>query len=157
MTTGPEGGQAYVNEIMRREADEAQAAAAARARPVSRARRSRTVALALFPIVVLISGWNVYRLTHRVPAATTAEETATARFAIYLVASALDAFQAERGALPPDLATIGAEDEGVEYARTETGYQLRAAVADSVFTYRSGESLEPFRRSYGSLQRGSPP
>jgi hypothetical protein len=157
MTTGQEGGQAYVKEIMRREVEEAQAAAAARARPAARARRGRTVALALAPLVVLLSGWNVYRLTHRAAAATTAEELATGRFAIYLVASGVDAFRAERGALPADLAAIGAEDEGVEYARTETGYQLRAAVGDSVFTYRSGESLEPFRGSYTSLQRRSPP
>jgi len=156
MTTGPGGGQGYVKEIMRREAEEAQAAAAARARPAARARRSRTVALALAPLVVLLSGWNLYRWTHRAPAATTAEEIATGRFAIYLVASGVDAFRAERGELPPDLAAIGAEDEGVEYARTETGYQLRAAVGDSVFTYRSGESLEPFRGSYTALQRGSP-
>lgn len=142
-----EGGERYVREIMRREAEEAKAAAA-RAQAVPPASRSRRLLPVLLLAAAVLTGWNVYRATHRPPVVTAAEEAVTARFAIYLVGSALEAYRAERGALPPDLATIDAEGDGVEYTLTEGGYLLRSVAGDSVFLYRAGEPLEPFGQAY---------
>lgn len=141
----------YAREILRREAADAEARAAARVEPARRTSRG-TLLIGLLVVATVLTAWNVSRSSRSPAVVSVAEEAAAARFAIYLVASAVERYRVDSGAWPANLRTIGLDEEGVEYSRSPAGYTLRGAGGDSVFTYRSGDSLELFRRAYAALQ-----
>lgn len=70
---------------------------------------------------------------------------------IYLTALALNAEWEETGAYPPDLETLGMDEEGIQYTLGSQGYSLVAEREGVRIEYRSGEELEPFRAAFERL------
>ncbi len=70
---------------------------------------------------------------------------------IYVTALALDAEFTDTGAYPPDLETIGMDEEGLAYSRVAEGYTLVASEGEVTVAYESGENLEPFRQAFEAL------
>lgn len=75
----------------------------------------------------------------------------TLQEAIYLTALALEAEREATEAYPPDLATIGMDEEGLRYERQSDSYVLVAEEDGVRIEYHAGEDLEPFRAAFENL------
>ena len=139
----------YVDEIMKREAEEA----AARPPPT----RSRSWVPILGPLLAIFAGlvgWNVYRAVREVEVFPPAQEQAADLFTIYLIQQSIQSYHDSTGELPPNLAVLGADDEGVEYTVRDTAYMLTIATDSMPVSYRSGEDVSPFEAAYEQLTQG---
>jgi hypothetical protein len=143
----------YVARILQHDAEDAAARAAARKRRPRR-RWGASGLVGLVPVLVLLTAWNVYRGIREPAVATPAEELATARFTLYLVAQELEAHRREHGALPATLDAINADEERITYARRGPEYTLTAQVAGQTLTYRSGADPLPFWSAAEELPQG---
>lgn len=132
----------------------ADAQARARAEALEKAgkarRRSKLHPVVPFLLLVPLNGILLYNLTRPlnpppVPAEISLKET------VYFTALALNAEYEESGAYPPNLETIGMDEEGLQYSETVDGYVLTASEDSVRVHYRSGEDLEPFRVAFESL------
>ncbi|MFH1764614.1 MAG: hypothetical protein ABIF09_10520 [Gemmatimonadota bacterium] len=70
---------------------------------------------------------------------------------IYVTALALDAEAKDSGGYPPDLETIGMNEEGLTYTRDSDGYTLIAEEEGTRVEFRSGDDMEPFRAAFEAL------
>jgi hypothetical protein len=150
-TPPPEAPQTYVDAIMRREAE----TAAAKPAPEPRRKSRAGWLLVTVPILLALTAWNVLRMRAEPESLSAPEQVAATRFAVYLVAQGIEAYRDSAGTLPPTLAALGADDMGVEYARTDSTYTLRATVAGEVVRYRSGEDLRPFAQAWSAARGGT--
>jgi len=139
----------YVTEIMERDAEEA-------ARPAPRVkRRSWVPALAvLLPVFILLTAWNVFRMSRDPEVFPAGLEHDAARFVIYLVAQEIESYMDSATALPASLEEIGLEEDDVEYVRSGSTYTLATYVGSTQITYRSGEDLDPLWNAFDRLQGG---
>ena len=80
-----------------------------------------------------------------VPVKTFLQET------IYVTALALDAEMEETGAYPPDLESIGMDEEGLSYSLSSGSYTLVASEAGITVQFQSGDDMEPYRSAFESL------
>lgn len=80
-----------------------------------------------------------------VPVETSLKET------IYVTALALDAEMEATGAYPPDLESIGMDEEGLSYTPSSGTYTLVAAEAGITVQFQSGDDMEPYRNAFESL------
>lgn len=143
-----EARESYVDEIMRREAEEV----AARPSPT----RPRSWVPVLVPLLVILAGllgWNIHRAVRELEVFTPEEEHAAELFTIYLVQQAIESYRDSTGSLPQNLAVLGAEDEGVNYVVNDTAYALRINESSAPISYRSGQDVSPFEAAYERLMR----
>ena len=80
-----------------------------------------------------------------VPVRTSLQET------IYVTALALNAEMEATGSFPPDLETLGLDDETLVYAPDSDGYTLVAEAEGVQVEYHHGEDLGPYREAFESL------
>ena len=73
------------------------------------------------------------------------------RVAIYVAVLALEDQVKTTGTYPPDLETIGMDQEGLTYTRGSGGYTLIAEEEGARVEYRSGDDMEPFRAAFEAL------
>lgn len=140
-----EARRSYVEEIMAREAEEA-------ARPPPARRRSRIPILV--PLLVILAGlvsWNIHRAVREVEVFPPAEVRAADLFTIYLIQQAIQSYRDSTGQLPPDLAVLGVDDEGVNYTVRDRTYVLSIANDSLPISYRSGQDVSPFETAYERL------
>jgi len=93
---------------------------------------------------------NVYEATFSYQVYSDLRETHL-RETIYVTVLALDAEGKTTGSYPPDLETIGMDEEGLTYTRGSDGYTLIAEGEGIRVEYRSGDEIEPFRAAFEAL------
>ncbi len=144
-----EARESYVDEIMRREAEER----AARP-PPTRSRSWVPILVPLFAIFAGLVGWNIYRAVREVEVFPPAQERAADLFTIYLIQQSIQSYRDSTGEFPPNLGVLGADDEGVEYTVRDTTYVLTIATDSMPVSYRSGQDVSPFQAAYEQLTPG---
>ena len=86
-----------------------------------------------------------------------ARQEADVRFAMFLVATRLDAYRAAEGEYPESLSLIDVFGNDLEYASTERSFELRGRVAGRPIVLRSAESRSAFLGSAPAVIRGHAP
>jgi hypothetical protein len=138
----------YVKEILEREAETREPAAQPRRRVQG------PLLLVLLSVAATLTVWNVMAMTGGgVDSLNAAEEEASARFTVYLIAQTLETHRDSTGTFPPTLETLNVNEEGVRYTSTGNAYELTAKFAEGQIVYRSGEDLSAFARAFEQLAR----
>ena len=141
----------YVAEIMRRHSEDARQPT----RPPRRRRGPRPAIVAgLAAAFLALVGVNVYLAGHEPEVVSPAQEEASARLTVYLVAQSIQAYRNSARTLPHSLVALGVDGPGITYAPTDTAYTLTVEIGATRLTYRSGESLESYRAAAAMLAGG---
>lgn len=149
----PQAAADLVKDIIKQKVDDVKQAKAD-AEKARRKKRSRgPLALALLPVLLILTAWNVFRVGHPPEILSHAERVASLKFKIYIAAEAVEAYRGTHGAIPPNLTVVGAEWNGLHYVPGDTTWSIVGAVDSLVITYHDGESLTPYATAYQALQR----
>ena len=141
---------AVLEEIIRQGQErDAQRVEADRLRDEARERRRRRPLHALVllgPLLLGLTGWNVYEMTREQPVPfSPSEEDLAARFEVFVTASEIESYRREFGQLPASLNDLEIDpDAEVAYERRGNDFELRVSHRGGVITYRSGEPLDPY-------------
>jgi hypothetical protein len=144
----PDAANAFIDEIMRRDAE---AAARAPARPRG-PMGSRVLLVVLLPVLLLLTGWNAAQVI-RSRQSTPVDDEATARFTLYLVSQKVDDYRARNGGLPPSLQAARADEDEVTYRRSGNDYTLTITMGSHRFDYHSGDDWTPFLSGWQLIGR----
>lgn len=104
----------------------------------------------LFLVLATLLALNAYEASFSGQVYSDLRETHL-RETIYVTVLALDAEGKTTGSYPPDLETIGMDEEGLTYTRGSDGYTLIAEGEGIRVEYRSGDDMEPFRAAFEAL------
>jgi hypothetical protein len=108
---------------------------------------------ALMVVLLAVAGWNYYFFFMAGEPSPEFEGVAL-QASLYLAQMAVEESWEETGTFPASLEEAGADEEGLSYSTSATGYTLTAAGDRHVFTYERGGDLEPFRSAFQSLLAG---
>jgi mRNA-degrading endonuclease toxin of MazEF toxin-antitoxin module len=139
----------YVAEIMRQRAVNAP-------KPGGPRRAGPRPALLAVLAVLLVSliAWNL-TAGRRQPVVVSPDKVeASARLTVYLVAQAIETYRDTTRTLPRNLEDLGVDGVGITYTPDRSTYTLAVEIGGTQLTYRSGESLEPYRAAAEVLLGG---
>jgi hypothetical protein len=141
----------FVGDIIKQKVEEAKhKRQEARRQP----KRARVWALvASVPLLFGLTAWNLTRAGDRPTVFTSDEVNAGVRFKIYLAAQAVEAYRRSRGRLPPNLAAVGMDGDGLTYSTVESTYTIVGHDGGLQYAYRRGDDLAPFVAGYRELTR----
>jgi mRNA-degrading endonuclease toxin of MazEF toxin-antitoxin module len=105
-------------------------------------------------LLVSLIAWNL-TAGRRPPVVVSPDKVeASARLTVYLVAQAIETYRDTTRTLPRNLEDLGVDGVGITYAREASTYTLTVEIGGTQLTYRSGESLEPYRAAAEVLLGG---
>ncbi len=139
----------YVAEIMRQHAANAP-------KPGGPRRAGPRPALLAVLAVLLVSliAWNL-SAGRRQPVVVSPEKVeASAQLTIYIVAQAIETYRDTTRTMPRNLEDLGVDGVGITYTPARSTYTLTVEIDGTQLTYRSGESLEPYRAAAEVLLGG---
>ncbi len=142
--------EVYVQRIMDKVAREQ----AERARPARPPRSRWPERLLLLAAFIGLTVWNVVRARREPEVFTAAELEASARFSLYLAASAIESQWDSARTLPDSLAELDLDGAGLAYRVSDTTYVLTATAGGRVVSFRRGSDLAPFRDAFAVLTGG---
>jgi len=139
----------YVAEIMRQRAANApKPGGPRRAGP-------RPALLALLAVLLLsLIAWNLTAGRRQPVVVSPDQEEASAQLTVYLVAQAIETYRDTTRTLPRNLEDLGVDGVGITYTPGGSTYTLTVEIGGTQLTYRSGESLEPYRAAAEVLLGG---
>ena len=117
-------------------------------------KKSQGVVLAVLSVLLLaVCSWNFYYFFLSGDPSPEFEATAL-QASVFIAQQAGESIREETGSLPPSLDEAGADEEGLEYTVSATGYVLTATGEHHAFTYTEGGDLTPFEAAFRSLLSG---
>lgn len=140
-----------VADIMKQKVEEAKARKADAVTP--KRRKGVVYVLALLPLALGLTMWNVMRAGTAPEVFSPRERAASIRFQIYLVQQAIEKYRDSLRVLPRSLAEIGLDGEGVTYVLSDTAYDLIGRADSLIITYHRGDALAPYSGAVAELQR----
>ena len=150
--TRPDVAADLVKDIIKQKVEDVKQAKAAAAAATKR--KSRVpVLLALLPLLIGLTAWNVFRVGRRPMVIPPQDRVASLKFKIYIAAEAVEAYRANHGVIPADLKQVGADMQGLTYVPADTTWSIVGRVDSVSITYRHGEPLGPYSSAYQPMQR----
>jgi hypothetical protein len=110
--------------------------------------------LALLPVAIGLTIWNVVHVGAKPAIFSPAERVASMKFRIYLTERAIEGYRDTHKALPPNLHILGMEAKGLTYVPGDTSWAIVGRVDSLTITYRHGDPLAPYAAAFQTLQRG---
>jgi hypothetical protein len=142
-----------VKNIIQQKVDDAKQAKVDADKALKKAKSRLPLLLALLPLLLGLTAWNVLSAGPPRSTLSTADQVASARFRIYIAAEAIEAYRGSHGTYPANLTQVGADWEGLHYVAADTTWSIVTRIDTTSITYRHGDPLAPYASAYQSLQR----
>ncbi|MBI1968159.1 MAG: hypothetical protein HYS40_09225 [Gemmatimonadetes bacterium] len=151
----PDVAAQLVADILKQKVEEVKQDKVERQRAVLRKRRRSKLwySLALLPLFLGLTIWNLTRASTQPTVFTPEELDASLRFKMFLAAQAVQAYRDSAGTWPSSLAVVGMEDAALVYQLADTSYTIADTSGGVPLVYHSGETLAPFADGYALLAR----
>jgi len=120
--------------------------------PTQSKARASLLGLLTIPLLV-VAGWNVYFFTMAGDLPPAYEEVAL-QASLYLAQQSVEESWKETGSLPVSLDEVGADEEGLSYFLSETGYTITAKGLHHDLSFRRGDDITNLEASFQSLLTG---
>ncbi len=117
-------------------------------------RSGRRGFLLLASVILLgVAGWDVYYYAFSGRPSSEFEAVAL-QASLYLAQQAVETTLEDTGSLPASLEEAGADEEGLSYSRSASGYTITARGAHHEFSHQSGGDLTSLEAAFQKLLSG---